>query len=99
VARRSPEDVGQRQVVVSIDGAAAATLMYGQSMTREVASGTHRLRVHNTLVWKTLDLTLSPGEHARYTVVNRAGWGTYWLVALLGAGPLYVTLTRDDTGA
>jgi hypothetical protein len=47
-------------------------------------------------VWKTADLVLAPGEHARFTIVNRAGWGTYWLLAMLGSGPLFVTLTREE---
>src|SRR5215216_618190 len=95
VTRESPSDVRIRQLVVSIDGKSAATLLYGQSMTREVEPGPHRVRIHNTLVWKTVDLELGPGEHARFTAVNRAGFGTYTMVALLGAGPLYVTVMRD----
>jgi hypothetical protein len=98
VARQSPADVRQRQMVVSIDGRPWATLMYGQSVTRELPPGPHRLRVHNTLVWKTADLVLAPGEHARFTIVNRAGWGTYWLLAMLGSGPLFVTLIREESG-
>jgi hypothetical protein len=35
-----------------------------------------------------------PGEHVRFVTVNRAGMGSAALVALLGAGPLYVTLQR-----
>jgi hypothetical protein len=95
VTRNSPDDVKIRQVAVSIDGKTTATLLYGESVTREVEPGPHRLRVHNTLVWKTVDVVLSPGEHARFTAVNRAGFGTYWMVGLLGAGPLYLTVRRD----
>ena len=95
VSRQSPDDVRIRQLVVSIDGKTTATILYGESMTREVEPGPHRLRVHNTLVWKTVDLELNPGDHARFTVVNRAGFGTYWMVGLLGAGPLYLTIRRD----
>jgi hypothetical protein len=96
VARQSPKDVGQRQMVVSIDGKRVATLLYGQEITVEVDPGPHRLRVHNTLVWKTVELELAPGEHARFSTINRATWGTYAMVSFLGAGPLYVTLERVD---
>ena len=95
VTRDAPEDVQIRQLVVSIDGKQAAILLFGESMTRELAPGLHRLRIHNTLVWKTLEFDLAAGEHARFTAVNRAGFGSYAMVGLLGAGPLYVTIRRD----
>ena len=75
--------------------ATAATLLYGQTMTRELEPGPHKLRVHNTLVWKTVKFELGAGEHARFAAVNRAGFGTYSMLGLLGAGPLYVTIRRD----
>ena len=70
--------------------------MFGDTVTRSVPPGPHRLRVHNTLVWKTIDVDLAPGEHAGFAAVNRATWGTYAMLSLLGAGPLYVELFRDD---
>ena len=95
VHRQSPDDVKTRQLVVSIDGASVATLLYGEAVTTELEPGPHRLRIHNTLVWKPVDVELSPGEHARYTAVNRAGFGTYSMLGLLGVGPLYVRIVRD----
>jgi hypothetical protein len=94
VERNSADDVRQRQIVLSLDGEPLATLLYGQSVTREIEPGRHRLRAHNTLVWKTVELDVARGEHARFVTVNRAGFGSVTLVALLGAGPLYVTLER-----
>lgn len=99
VTRQAPTDVRQRQLVVSIDGQTVATLLFGESVTREVEPGEHRLRVHNTLVWKTIDFTLAPGEHASFTAINRPGWGTYSMLSLLGVGPLYVALERDGVPA
>jgi hypothetical protein len=96
VTRNSPRDVQERQLIVSIDGEKIATLMYGDSVTREVPPGEHRLRVHNTLVWRTVDLTLAAGEHAKFVAVNRATWGTYAMLSLLGTGPLYVELIRES---
>ena len=69
--------------------------MYGESLTRELAPGAHRLRVHNTLFWKTRELQLQPGEHVRFSVVNRAGPGTFSLLGLFGVGPLYISLFED----
>lgn len=94
VARDAPGDVKVRQVVVSLAGEPFATLLYGESATREVEPGPHRIRAHNTLVWKTLDFDLAAGEHARFRVINRPGFGTYAMLSLLGTGPIYLTLER-----
>jgi hypothetical protein len=95
LTRRSPTDVKQRHVFVSIDGQQIAVLEYGDSVTREVPPGPHVLRAHNTLVWKTLTCDLTPGEHARFTIVNRPGFGTWAMLSLLGTGPIYLTFERE----
>src|SRR5215204_1391543 len=95
ITRRDSRDVGDRQIVVSVDGEPLATLLFGAEASREVAPGEHRLRAHNTLFWKTLEVSLAPGEHARFSVVNRAGMGTFSLLGLLGVGPLYLTFERQ----
>ena len=95
ITRNDPADVRDRQVVVSLDGESLATLMYGEEVSREVPAGPHRLRAHNTLFWKTVDLDLAPGEQARIKAVNRAGVGTYSLLGLLGVGPLFLTFERE----
>jgi hypothetical protein len=96
VSRRHAADVRDRQIIVSVDGEPFATLLFGEEVTRQFEPGAHRLRAHNTLFWKTQTVALDHGEHARYTVVNRAGFGTYSLLGLLGAGPLYLTFERVD---
>ena len=80
--------------MLSLDGEPFFTLLFGERATREIGSGHHRLRAHNTLVWKTVEFDISPDEHVRFSVVNRAGLGSMALVGLLGVGPLYVTLER-----
>jgi len=50
--------------------------------------------VHNTMIWKKIEIELQPGEHAHYTDVNRSGWGTYAMAAVLGAGPVYLDVER-----
>jgi hypothetical protein len=94
VERTGADDVRTRQVVVSLDGEPLGTLLFGGRVNREISPGHHRLRVHNTLVWKTVEFDAASGEHVRFGVVNRAGFGSMALVALLGAGPLYVTVER-----
>jgi hypothetical protein len=94
VARTSPDDIGLREIYVDLDGERLAVLHHGQTITRHVAAGEHRLRAHNTLFWKTVDLVVQPGEHVAFSAVNRPGWGTFSVLALLGAGPLYLTFER-----
>jgi hypothetical protein len=94
VERIGTDDVRTRQVVLTLDGDPLATLLFGERVTREIPAGHHRLRAHNTLVWKTVEFDAPPGAHVRYSAVNRAGFGSMALVALLGVGPLYVTLDR-----
>jgi len=88
--------VQDRQIVLSLDGESLATLLYGKEVTREVPAGRHRLRAHNTLFWKTIDFDLAAGESARFRVINRAGAGTFSMLGLLGAGPLFLTFEREQ---
>ena len=95
VTRKDSRDVQDRQIVLSLDGEPLATLLYGKEVTREVPAGSHRLRAHNTLFRKTIDFDLAPGEAARFRVINRAGAGTFSMLGLLGAGPLFLTFERE----
>jgi hypothetical protein len=92
VHRSSAEDARQRQVILSLDGNEIATLLYDQHTTREIPAGRHRLRANNTLVWKTIEFDAAPGDDLHVTIVNRAAPGMLALVALFGAGPMYVTM-------
>jgi hypothetical protein len=95
VSRRSPEDCGIRGIFVSVDGEEFAILGYPESVTKEIPAGPHRIRAHNTLFWKTHHLVLQPGEHARFTAINKAGWGAFGFLMVLGAAPLYLTFERE----
>jgi hypothetical protein len=94
--RRSQRDARHRQVIASLDGQPFAELMFGEEARRPIPPGPHRMRVHNTLVWKTVEFTAAPGQEVVYDVINRAGWATWWMLSLLGAGPLYLTVERAD---
>ena len=96
ITRDSAEDIGQREIFVSLDGEKMAILRHGEHVTREISPGLHRLRVHNTLFWKNVDLDLAPGEDARFIAINRAGLGTYSLMSVLGAGIVYLTFERES---
>jgi hypothetical protein len=95
VCRQSPQDAGYREIFVSIDGEQVAMLEYGETYTAEIKSGPHRLRAHNTLFRKTHQVVLRPGEHAKFTAINRTGRISFGLLFMLGAFPLYLTFERE----
>lgn len=75
IERNAKRDVGERHLVVSLDGEKLGYLLYPQSLTRDIEPGHHRLKVHNTLVWKTGSSTSHP---ATTYVSSRA---TSWAAA------------------
>jgi hypothetical protein len=99
VRRQSADDIGYREIYVSLDGESIGVLHNGKAITREIPPGRHELRVHNTLFRRAASFDVGVGDHARFLAVNRSGWGTYSALALiigfLGAGPVYLTLTRE----
>ena len=94
IVRNSHEDFKQRQLVVWLDGEKLGDLMFGETFSRDVQPGPHKLRVSNTLVWKTVAFEVKPGEQVRFEAINRPGRVTYTMLVMLGVGPLYVTLRR-----
>jgi hypothetical protein len=94
VNRNFPADVQQRQVIIKLDGERFAVLLYGQTITREIPPGPHRLRFDNTWVKKAVEFKIEDGEDVTYNVINRAGRFTWWMVGVLGAGPMYLTVER-----
>jgi len=98
VHRTSAEDVKERELYVGLDGKRVAVLEYGETMTIPVTSGPHRLRVHNTLFWKTIEFIVKPGQHVRFRAVNVPG-GSFFLMALfIGCALMYVVLEREPDG-
>jgi hypothetical protein len=96
IRRVSPEDVQQRQIIVKVDGESVGELFYGDTITVPVAAGHHRLRVDNTWNWKTLELDVAAGEHLKFKTMSHAGTFTGFLVNMLGAGPIYVSIQREE---
>lgn len=94
VTRTSQDDFKSRQLILWIDGMRLATLLWGDSFTTDLPPGRHSVRVSNTLVWKTLEFDVKPGEQIFFEAINRVGPGSYVMLVLFGAGPLYVTLKR-----
>ena len=96
IMRQSTDDVGFREIYVSLDGTRLGILRYGDTLTVDLTPGAHEIRAHNTLFWKTHRIVPKPGEHVRFTAINRAGWGTFGMLFVLGAMPVYLTFERVD---
>jgi hypothetical protein len=94
IARTDPRDVGQRQVFVQIDQGPKHALRFGESLTEQVEPGLHRLRAHNTLVWKTENFAVESGEHLEFLVINHCGPVWQGIAAVLGAAPMFLKIRR-----
>jgi hypothetical protein len=93
VSRTSDEDVQDRQVILTLDGARWTSLLFGQSAAREVAPGRHHLTADNTLFRKSVDFEAAAGEELRFAVASRKGPLT-GVFLLVGAPFYHVTLRR-----
>jgi len=94
IARTHRDDVGQRQVFVQIDSGPRRPLRFGETLTEQVDPGTHRLRVHNTLVLKTVNFAVESGEHLEFMVVNHCGPIWQGIAAVLGSAPMFLRIYR-----
>ncbi len=96
VRRPGLEDIAYKDIYVSLDGEPLGLLSPGQEMSREVAPGPHRLRVHNTLFWRTFDVSVQVSEHASFLAANRPGFGAFSVLAyFLGTNLVYLWLERE----
>jgi hypothetical protein len=94
ITRSNPRDVGNRQIFVSLDGSALGDLLFKEQIERPITPGHHRLRVHNTLFWKTLEFEAQPGETVHFETTNYASRGFVSLVLILGVAPLFLSVER-----
>ncbi len=94
ISRQHPRDIGQRQVFVRLDGGARVALRFGEAVTLEIRPGTHSLRAHNTLFWKTVTFHVEAGEHLEFVIINRGGPITFGIAAILGAAPVFLSIER-----
>lgn len=94
IYRTAAADEQSRQILCSLDGQYVGQLLFGQTLTREIPAGAHRLSVNNTLFWKTVPFTAEPGAHVEFTVMNLIWGGTLMkmLFVFFGAAPLKLGL-------
>jgi hypothetical protein len=94
LSRTSPTDCKDRHVFARFDAGPRVRLAYGGSCTVEVKPGAHRVRIHNTLVWKNVRFTIEPGEHLDILISNEARWWTVGMVCVLGSAPLFLRVEQ-----
>jgi len=94
VVRQSAADVGFREIFISIDGTPLGMLRFGDTLVSDLSPGPHAIRAHNTLFWKTHHIVARPGEDVTFEAINRAGWGTFGMLFVIGAMPVYLTFQR-----
>jgi len=94
VTRQSARDCKNRQIFVSLDGTRVGDIVFGERLSKPIAAGRHRMRVHNTLFWKTIDFEAAPGETVHFETVNYAGRGFVHIVLIIGVAPLFLAVER-----
>ena len=92
IFRNSPEDTQTRQIKIYLDGENQGELMYGDSMTLNVAPGAHVLGVDNTWNRKELAIEGRPGDDLQFVTESSAGKFVWFLLGFLGAGPMHVSI-------
>jgi len=98
ITRTSARDVRTRQIFVSVDGESVGDLVFNDRIERGIAAGSHRLRAHNTLFWKTVHFEAKPGETVHFDTINYAGRGFLNLVLIIGVAPLFLAVERVQAG-
>ena len=97
ITRSSERDVKNRQIFVSLDTISIGDILFGEKLDRPLAPGRHRIRVHNTLFWKTIDFEAAPGETVHFETVNYSGKGFLHFVLIIGVAPLFLAVERVPT--
>jgi hypothetical protein len=82
VSRTLPQDLGQRKIVLYLDGSRVGSLANGDALTHELPPGSHTVKVHNTLYGKSAAFSVAQGEHVRSkpptSRAPAASWGSCW---------------------
>ena len=76
-----------------IEGVVGAAAV-GDRIERDIEPGSHHVRIHNTLFWKTIYFDAKPGETVHFETVNYAGKGFLNLVLIIGVAPLFLAVER-----
>jgi len=95
VHRTSAEDMQERELYVSVDGAPNRILSFGDSVTVPLEAGRHTLRVHNTISRRRAEFDVAAGEQVRFSAANVRGKNFGILATFLGIGPMHTVRERE----
>jgi hypothetical protein len=95
VRRSADNDIGERELYVSVDGAPNRILRFGDSVTIPVVPGHHRLRVHNTWSRQVAEFDVGSGEDVRFSAANVPGKGYHMMGMFFGFALMHTQLTRE----
>ncbi|HEX8070421.1 MAG TPA: hypothetical protein VF546_10750 [Pyrinomonadaceae bacterium] len=79
-----------------LDDEELTPLKAGQALTVEIEPGAHRLRAHNTYHARTVEFVAAPGEQVHYRINNRVGFFGWFMLTVLGGGPMHLAIERAD---
>jgi hypothetical protein len=96
VSHPAAVNVMGRGLKLWLDGEELSPLKAGQALTIEIESGAHRLRASNTYSSKTMEFDAQPGEQVHYRINNRVGLFGWFMLTLLGSGPMHLVVERAD---
>ena len=95
--RNAPDDVQDRWVRLFIDEGPEEILRYGETLTRELPAGRHRVRAHNTLSADTIEFDAAPGQAVRIKVFNSVAKGGVLMLMATGFAFINVRLELETT--
>jgi hypothetical protein len=94
IFRNAPDDVQDRVVTLWFDDEEWARIRYGQSLTRSVPAGHHRLKAHNTLFATTFEFDATPGERIHLRCSNTLARGSFLLLWIIHWAAIRVRIER-----
>ena len=95
ISRKFADDFPDRQIYLFVDGQACGKIRHGQTITREITPGRHRVRAFNTLFSRTIEVDARPGEHVRLRCANGFPTAGFLMMIFLHATYLRVRLEPD----
>jgi len=93
IFRDTPDDVQDRWVRIFIDEMPEEILRYGESLTRDVTPGRHRIKGHNTLSTDTIEIDAAAGQEVRIRCHNRVARGG--VLMMLTTGFAFITVKLE----
>ena len=96
ITRNSPDDVQDRWIRIYIDDLPEEILRYGETITKQVDPGHHKIKAHNTLSKHTIEFDAAPDENVRIKCHNTVARGGILMMLTTGFAFITVRLEREE---